>query len=197
MQIFTILHQSDFAPSDFFSLFAEEHRRSSFRPNGHNPHRNHQPTPTPAANRLTATTPTPSSQPPILNHPLALPTSRRQPAPVPTTSRLPATILTQPTQQPRTPPPPPPPPTTTPLLLLPLPHQLPPHPTAFPPAAHALPPQRPYTPPAGGVSSFFSRRNFVLPPTKNEVGVEKAALPPGKASRRCQAEAVFCFACKM
>ena len=35
-------------------LFAEEHIRRSFRPNGHNPHRNHQPTPTPAANRKPA-----------------------------------------------------------------------------------------------------------------------------------------------
>ena len=53
-------------------LFAEGHIRRSFRPNGHNPHRNRQLTPNPAANRLPATTPTPSSHIPILNYPHAL-----------------------------------------------------------------------------------------------------------------------------
>ena len=57
-------------------LFAEGHIRRSFRPNGHNPHRNHQPTPDPAANRLPATTPTSSSHTPISNHPHALHTKK-------------------------------------------------------------------------------------------------------------------------
>ena len=59
-----------------FPLFAEGHIRRSFRPNGHNPHRNHQPTPNPAANRLPATTPTSSSHTPISNHPHALHTKK-------------------------------------------------------------------------------------------------------------------------
>ena len=76
-----------------FFFFEKGRRQSRFRPNGHNPHRPAWPTPTPAANRLAATTPTPSSPPPIQSQPLATPTQQRhtattahpQPRPTPCT----------------------------------------------------------------------------------------------------------------